>query len=114
MNKQNGSESSGGGTQEGQQQQGRRALQRLTGDVTEFDRVINLIYEYREHAPGVDACQVMRSLLSNNMNIRDGDAIKALTGLIAEARTKRIQDAIKTMGFDEAEKLLGMKKGDRL
>jgi len=96
-----------------QQQQGRQAAQRLTGVTTEFDQLVNLIYEYREHAPGAESemCQIMRKVLGVNMNIRDKDAIKAVAGLIKEARTKRIQDAVQRMGFDEAEKLLGMKEG---
>lgn len=106
MSEQNGFES------RGQQQQSRQAAQRLSGVVTEFDQLINLVYEYREHVPGAESemCQIMRKVFGANMNIRDKDAIKAVAGLIVEARTKRIQDAVKAMGFDEAEKLLGMKK----
>lgn len=88
----------------------RRALRRLQDrSPNDFEKVIDLLYEWREHSPTAQVTDVMRKLLSQNHNMSDQNAIAAMKGLIQEARKAKINEAITRLGLDEAERILGLK-----
>ena len=88
----------------------RRAMRRLqAAPPSMFEQVIDLLYEWREHEPGVQVTDLMRKLLSQNHNLSDANAIQAMRGLITRAREEKIVEAVKRVGLDEAERLLGLK-----
>jgi hypothetical protein len=92
---------------------GRRALRRLQDRApSTFEKVVDLLYEWREHSPQAQVTDVMRSLLTQNHNLSDEHAIAAMKGLIAEARRNKINTAIAKLGLDEAERVLGLKNGE--
>lgn len=91
----------------------RRALRRLQSEPPpEFEKVIDLLYEWHEHSPAAQATDIMRKLLSQNHNQNDQQAIAAMKGLIREARKAKIHKAIDEIGLDAAEKVLGLKKDE--
>lgn len=91
----------------------RRALRRLqAAPPSMFEQVVDLLYEWREHEPGAQVTDLMRKLLSQNHNLSDANAVQAMRGLITKAREERIVEAVKRVGLDEAERLLGLKKSD--
>jgi hypothetical protein len=88
----------------------RRALRRLQDrPPNDFEKVIDLLYEWREHIPAAQVTDVMRKLLAQNHNMSDQNAISAMKGIIREARKVKIDEAITRLGFDEAERVLGLK-----
>jgi len=90
----------------------RRALRRLQSEVpSQFEQLIDLLYEWREYAPSnrSQVTDLMRALLHNHHNISDADAIEAMKRFIQEARKEKIFRTIGKIGFDKAERLLGMK-----
>jgi hypothetical protein len=87
----------------------RRAMRKLAEKPpSDFEKVIDLFYEWRKHEPGADATEIMRKLLAANHNVGDPGAVKALEGLIKELRMKKITAALTAMGLDNAEKMLGL------
>lgn len=91
----------------------RRALRKLqNGPPSEFEQVIDLLYEWREIDPGLQATDIMRELLALNHNLGDQHAIAAMRNLIYQAREKKIVAEIKRLGLDKAERLLGLKGND--
>jgi len=88
----------------------RRALRRLqNGPPSEFEQIIDLLYEWREHSPRAQVTEVMRTLMTRNHNMDDRSSIKMMRNLIQEARKAKIDEAIAKLGLDEAERVLGLK-----
>jgi hypothetical protein len=89
----------------------RRALRRLGPAPSDFERLIDLIYEWRVHAsPYSGLTDLMRELLSSHHNQNDAQAIQKMISIIKEARMRKIQQALDRVGLDEAERLLGLKE----
>jgi len=88
----------------------RRALRRLqNGPPSEFEQIIDLLYEWREHSPRAQVTEVMRTLMTRNHNMDDRSSIKMMRNLIQEARKAKIDEAVAKLGLDEAERVLGLK-----
>jgi hypothetical protein len=93
---------------------GRKALRRLqSAPPTEFERVIDLLYEWKEYAPEGQATDFMRRLLGKNHNLSDANAVAAMKGFVTEARKDKINAAIFKLGLDEAERILGLKEEEK-
>jgi len=92
----------------------RRALRRLQDQpATIFEQVIDLLYELHSHSPeGTQATDLMRRLLGKNHNFRDADAVRALKGLVEEARKDKISMTVSKLGLDEVERLLGIRSDE--
>jgi len=89
----------------------RRALRRLGPAPSDFERLIDLIYEWRVHAsPHLGLTDLMRELLGRNHTASDAQTIQKMINIIKEARTLKIQQALDRLGLDEAERLLGLKE----
>jgi len=92
---------------------GRQALRRLQNTApSAFEQVIDLIYQWKEHAADMQVTDMMRRLVSSNHNMSDANAVSAMKGFIREARMNKVTGAIAQMGLDEAERILGLKKDE--
>lgn len=91
----------------------RRALRKLqSGPPSDFEQVIDLLYEWRETNPSIQATDLMRQLLALNHNVQDASAAATLRRLINQAREDKIVAEVKRLGLDRAERLLGLKRND--
>lgn len=92
----------------------RRAMRRLQDQPpSDFERVIDLLYSWQEQVPTISVMEIMRKCFqTQHQNINDKDLVKAMEGLIKQVRLNRINAAIDKLGLDDAERLLGLKKGD--
>lgn len=84
----------------------RKALRRL-GGLDDFDRILDLLHEWRHYNPNMTFCAMLGVLASRSMS-RDSEAAKRIQDAIVEARTDRIHSAIRAMGLDKAERVLGL------